>query len=461
MTQLPNFLPFPKDFRFGTSVSAFQVEGNSGVRKSDWDIFLRQHPNIVEPNEVGPQWWKNGEAEGDIDLMRTLGMQVQRLSFEWARIEPEEGEINHEALKRYREIIDHLRKKQIIPIVTLNHYVLPEWIAKKGSWENPEIVSAFANYTALIADKFGDITTWLTINEPGVLIEIGYLLPFFPPQRVGFPAALTARQNIIQAHKRAYSILKKTIPYASISMAFAFRWYRPEDPHDFLETKYANLVDYFDSLNYIEAVKDTIDFIGCNFYAGYFLNFNLFTIRPRLHGPQNRPPKTILFGELRKPGAYVSDLGAPVVPGFFLDLLQTLHKRFQKPIIITENGIADRRDYHRAFYILVHLVAVWRALQQGIDIKQYLFWSSVDNLEWLEGYKEEFGLVHVDAVTGERTVRKSAHLYRDIISANGIHIKSLLAAYLSEDQREKAELLIHHLLTKHNSIAVEKTVIGK
>lgn len=461
MTQLPNFLPFPTDFRFGTSVSSFQVEGNSGNRNCDWDVFLRKHPTIVEPNEIGPQWWIKGKAEGDINLMSRLSMQVQRLSFEWARIEPEKGKINHEALKRYREIIDYLQEKHIMPMVTLNHYTLPEWIAQKGSWENPDIIPAFEKYASLIADTFGDVTTWLTINEPGVLIEVGYLLPFFPPQRVGLPAAVIARKHMIQAHKRAYSVLKKAIPQASISMAFAFRWYRPENLHDFWETHYADIVDYFDSLNYIEAVKDTIDFIGCNFYAGYFLNFNPFTIRPRLHGPQNKPPKTILFGELRKPGAYVSDLGAPIVPGFFLDLLQTLHKRFHKPIIITENGIADRRDYHRALYILVHLVAVWRAMQQGVDVRQYLHWSAVDNLEWLEGYREEFGLVHIDAVTGERTVRKSAYLYRDIISENGIHIKKLLTTYLQGDQREKAELLIHHLLTKHNASTIENAVFGK
>src|SRR5260221_9313936 len=429
MTQLPRFLPFPKDFRFGTSVSAFQVEGNSGIRKSDWDVFLSQHPNIVMPDEVGPQWWKKGKAEGDIDLMSRLGMQVQRLSFEWARIEPEEGKVNHEALRRYREIIDYLHKKKITPMVTLNHYVLPEWIAKKGSWENPEIVSAFEKYATLIANEFGDITTWLTLNEPGVLVESGYLLPFFPPQRSGITAAFIARKHMLQAHKRAYKVLKNTIPGASVSIAFDFRWYRPENPHDFFETQYANLVDYLDSLNYIEAVKDTLDFIGCNFYAGYFLNLNLSKLRFRLHGPASKPPRTILFGEVRKSGAYVSDLGAPIVPGFFLDLLQTLHNRFHKPIIITENGIADRRDYHRAFYLLVHLVAVWRAIQQGIDIRHYLAWASVDNLEWLEGYREEFGLVHVDPVSGERTLRKSAYLYKDIISSNGIELETLISNY--------------------------------
>lgn len=449
MVTIPDVLKFPKDFLFGSAVSSFQVEGNSGVRKSDWDVFFKNHPTIVRPNEVGPQWWEKGKAEGDIDTMAELGMKVQRLSFEWARIEPEKGKINLDALKRYREIIDYLHHKKITPMVTLNHYTLPEWVAKRGSWENKKNVGAFERYTSLVASQFGDVKYWLTLNEPGVLIESGYLLPFFPPQRSGMFAAMTAHRHMLKAHRKAYRALKSIIPYSFISMAFSFRWYRPENPNDFLESLYANCVNYFDSLNYIDGVADVIDFIGCNFYAGYYLNFNLSKLRFRLHGPESHPVKTILFGEVRKAGAYKSDLGAPIVPGFFLELLQRLTKRYHKPIFITENGIADRRDVHRAFYLLTHLVSVWRAMQQGADIRQYLVWSTVDNLEWLEGYKEEFGLIHNDPVTGKRALRKSALLYKDIVSEKGINIKKLMEEYLDEEHRERAEALIKHLFLRH------------
>ena len=463
MSQLPDFLPFPKEFQFGTSVSSFQVEGNSGVRKSDWDLFLAEHPGIIKPHEIGPQWWQRGKAEADLDIMSSLGMHVQRLSFEWARIEPEEGKINHDALRRYREIIDHLHKKQITPVVTLNHYTLPLWITKKGSWENSKIVSAFKNYVTLIAHEFGDIKTWLTLNEPGMLIELGYFLPIFPPQHVGIRSALRARKNMIDAHKEAYKVLKRVIPNSLVSMAFSFRWYRPENPNDVLEKLYANWIDQLDSLNYIDEVKDTIDFIGCNFYTGYFLNFNinLFKLRFRLHRITDSPPKTILFGELRKPGAYVSDIGMPIVPGFFLELLRVLHKRYNKPIIITENGIADRKDHHRAFYHLVHLVALWRAIQEGIAIKQYLVWSTVDNLEWAQGYRQQFGLIHIDPVSGERTIRESAFCYRDIVKAQGIHVQKLLSKYFQKEQAEKVQTLVRHLLNRHEKNALKMLTIGK
>ncbi|HEX7042648.1 MAG TPA: family 1 glycosylhydrolase [Patescibacteria group bacterium] len=445
----PNFLKFPDDFSFGSSVSAFQVEGNSGERKSDWDDFLERHSNIISQNEKGPQWWEKGKAEADIDKLADLGVKVQRLSFEWARIEPEKGKINEDAIQRYKEIIEHLHKKKIKPVVTLNHYVLPSWVAKRGAWENRKNIGAFERYVIMIVSRFPEVKTWLTLNEPSVLIESGYLLPFFPPQRGSVFAAFRAHHNMMEAHKKAYLAIKGIIPDSLISMAFSFRWYRPENPKDIFEKGYADLVNYFDSINYVDGVKDYLDFIGVNFYAGYYLNLNFSKIKFRLHGPESKPVKTILFGEVRKPGAYVSDLGAPIVPGFFLDLLQTLHIKFKKPIIITENGIADSRDIHRPFYMLVHLVSLWKAIQQGIDIREYIAWSSVDNLEWLEGYSQEFGLIHIDAKSGKREIRKSAYMYKEIIQEGGIHIEKLLQKYFDEETREKAGELIHHLLLKH------------
>ncbi len=444
MDQSSKFLPFPKDFLFGTAVSSFQVDGDSGERNSDWDVFLKKHSEIIKPGEVGAQWWMPGKAEVDIDITASLGMQVQRLSLEWARIEPEKGKINRIALKRYREIIDFLKKKNIKPMVTLNHFTLPHWIAEDGSWESPKIAEAFEKYVQLVVNEFGDVTEWITINEPGIVVEAAYLIPLFPPKRFGILAALRARKNILEAHRRAYRIIKQNNPKALVSMAFAFRWYRPEQIHNFFERKYAYLANHLDSLNYVDAACDTIDFIGVNFYTGFYLNFNPIKFVQNLRVPQGGPP--LLFGETKKPGAYISDFFGPMVPEFFLDLLRVLHKRYNKPIYITENGVADRKDKYRPFYILTHLVALWKAQQEGVNIKQYIHWSAIDNLEWLQGYRQEFGLIHIDPVTGERTIRKSASMYKEIIQANGIDVEKLIKNYIPAEQKEEARKLINHML---------------
>lgn len=444
----PQTLKFPKNFYFGTSVASFQVEGNLGIRNCDWDVFLAKNPHIVKPDQIGPQWWNLSNAKSDIEKTVELGANGLRLSFEWARIEPEEGKINQAALREYHKLIDFLHEKNLKPVLTLNHYTLPEWIAKKGSWNSPDIIPAFEKYTELITSEFPEIKTWITINEPSVLIEVAYFLPIMPPQHFGLFSALNARKHMLEVHRRAYAVIKKNVPNSQVSVAYSFRWYRPENQHDLLEVKYADLANYLDSMNYIESLKDTLDFIGVNFYAGYYLNLNLLKLKLNFHLPRSEPPKTVLFGEVRKPGAYVSDLGAPIVPGFFLDLLRTLHNRFHKPIIITENGIADHHDKHRAFYLLTHLVALWKAIQEGIDINEYYVWSCIDNLEWVEGYRQEFGLTHVDPITGQRQTRNSAYLYQNVMKTNTIHIEKLIDEYLEGHQKTVAQTLVHKLLNE-------------
>lgn len=439
-------LEFPYNFHFGSSVAAYQVEGNSGERKTDWDVFLKKNPLIIKEEEKGPEWWVSGKAEEDISTMAGLGMKIQRLGFEWGRIEPEKGIINHSAIKRYKEIIQNILNSGMVPIVTLNHYVLPEWVAKNGSWNNQETVYLFRHYAKFIVELFPEVTYWLTLNEPNVLIIMGYISHYFPPQDNNVLTSYLVWKNLIHAHTRTYNAIKEINPQAQVGATVSFRWNRPEAESDFFEKSYANFVNSFSVLNYLNAIKKTSDFIGCNYYTGYFLDLNPRKLRISFGTEKYRIHKTILFGELRTPHAYESDYGWPIVPDFFLDMLRTLHKKYNKPIIITENGIADYKDKNRAFYILTHLVALWRALKEGVNVAHYIHWSTVDNLEWIEGYSKKFGLIACDPVTGKRSVRKSAHLYADIAKNRHIDVERLIETYIEGEQKERAEKLIRKLI---------------
>ncbi|MDO8269072.1 MAG: family 1 glycosylhydrolase [Candidatus Levybacteria bacterium] len=442
-----NILEFPKEFLFGSSVAAFQVEGNLGERRTDWDIFIRQNSEIIKPGQVGPLWWEEGVVEKDIETMSTLGLKMQRISFEWGRIEPEKGHINFEAIKRYKEIIGKIVELRMVPMVTLNHYVLPQWIAKEGSWNSRKTVGYFAHYVKFMVGQFPEVGYWLTLNEPNIQLIVAYLTRYTPPQKGSLLATLNAYRNMISAHKRAYYIIKELQPHSQVSMAFAFRWDRPENPKDYFEKKYTKIVNYFSQLVYIWDTQKTLDYVGCNFYTGYFLDLDLSKIKISLGPSKERIPQTILFGEMKEPNAYVSDYGWPIVPDFLLNLLRYIHRYFpKKPIIITENGIADHKDEHRAFYILTHLVAMWQAMKEGIPVKHYVHWSTVDNLEWTEGYSKKFGLIALDPITGERKLRKSAHLYKEIATSGKIHVKQLIDTYLEGEQKIKADEIITKLL---------------
>ncbi len=439
-------LEFPPTFLFGSATAPHQVEGDVGERRTDWDVFLMNNPGIVNPNEKGPEWWIKGKAERDIDQMAGIGMKVQRIGLSWGRIEPEKGKINLEAVKRYKEIIRSITDSGMVPMVTLNHYVLPQWVARDGSWENKKIVGHFEHFVKFCVLEFPEVNYWLTLNEPNVLVILGYLTRYYPPGKNNLYSASLARWNMIEAHKRAYKKIKSINPMAKVSMAFAFRWNLPENPNSRFDRWYANIVNHLSVGSYIEATKDSLDFIGCNYYTGYFLALDIRNIRLRMRHSDRLTAKTLLFGETRKPNAYKSDYGWPIVPEFFLEVLRYLNNTFHLPIIITENGLADKNDKNRSFYIMTHLAAIWRAIQEGVRIEQYLHWSTVDNLEWILGYTKDFGLIENDPITGERKLRHSAHLYKDIATRGHIDIERLCEKYLTEEQKENALTIVNRLL---------------
>lgn len=439
-------LRFPQEFKFGSAVSPFQVEGNSGIRKTDWDDFLEKNPGMVKPNEIGPQWWLKGKAEGDIETMSGLGLKIQRIGIEWARIEPHKGEINHEAIQRYKEIISKIIELDMIPVVTLNHFTLPQWIAKQESWLNDNTVGYFSHYAKFIVSLFPEVTYWITINEPNTVVASGYLSHFYPPQSNSLFKAIFAGKNMLAAHRKAYSKIKKVSPLAKVGVSYAFRWSRAFSRKDILERFYANIVNEISEMGYVRGTPDKLDFIGCNYYTGYFLDLNIFKWNLRSKRGYDEIPDELLFGEKKTPNAYVSDFSWPIVPSFFLDVLRKIHNASRKPIIVTENGIADSSDDKRAYYILTHLAALWRALQEGIRIEHYLHWSTIDNIEWTEGYRKSFGLIELDPVTGKRNLRKSAMLYKEIVESHELDVEKLISKYLEDRQQEVARKTIQNLM---------------
>jgi len=448
-TVFPSKLFFPENFTFGTAVSSFQVENPDPARYSDWDAFIHNNPSkkIIRDGQIGPDWWDLEKAKRDIDVMQSIGTTSLRLSLEWARIEPQPGVFNPEAVIRYKELITFIKDKGMAPIVTLNHFALPKWVADMGSWSNRDIVKEFEKYTDYVLSFLPDIPFWITLNEPNLLAISGYLSKYFPPQMGSIIGAGKARFNMIEAHEKAYRLIKSRNEKAKVGIAFSFLWYRPENETDRLERMYTYMVNYLNSTSWVERSLKKIDFIGCNYYTGYYLNLNPLKFRLTSRKDSAGIPKILILGQSKKPDAYSSDMGWPIVPDFFLSLLRNLYNSYKKPILITENGIADVHDKYRAFYILTHLVALWKILDEKIPVIGYNYWSTIDNLEWLYGYSRNFGLISYDTKTKERHIRRSSKLYENIIKNGHINIPFLLNRYIPEEQKRKAELLITNILT--------------
>lgn len=461
MASISSVLSFPDSFFFGSSVSAYQVEGNTaGERKSDFDRFLQKNPGqIVRPGENGVDWWGSREhVEKDLRTIAGIGVSFQRLSIEWSRIEPEQGKFNRKALEYYRFVIDTCRKQHLTPMITLSHFTLPDWVAEKGGWEHPDIVERFERYASYILEEFTDVSDWIILNEPAVTVYLGNLLGIFPPNKTSPIASFRTRNHIIQAQKEVYTLIKTIIPESRVGNAFSFLWLRAYHEHSVIEKALVRSLNYIVNTNFVSATKDYSDFIGMNYYTGYYVDFKFTAFAASMRNEALYVPYHLPFARTVRPKTYKTDMGWPIVPDFFLDVLRHVYDVYHKPIIITENGIADRDDVYRAFYILTHLVSVWKAIDQGIDVRGYIHWATVDNLEWLEGYAKRFGLIKVNSITGERELQKGAGVYEAIIKKRVIDVSRMIQEFIPKEEQEYARYVIDELLkaTRHHCPRITK-----
>lgn len=414
----PRFRNFPKDFFWGASTSAHQVEGNNHNDWSRWENanatrLAREAPKrlghlenweVIKKAATDRNNYISGEAcdfynryADDFDLAKKIGLNAFRLSIEWSRIQPSENEIDKKAIEHYRKMIKALKARGIEPFVTIWHWPLPLWLSQRGGWTYKEISHYYIGYAALLVREFGaDVKYWITLNEPNVFTENSYFIGRWPPQRRSLGAYYSAVSNMVKAHREAYHIIKSIDPEAQIGISNNFIPYTAYK-HLWINRLLKAYADVRWNYTVLFQIKNHLDFIGVNHYFRYRINygFNKTSSAPR------------------------SDMGWELYPPALYTALKDLRK-YKLPIFITESGVADKDDRYRGWYIRETLKHVHRAISHGVDVRGYFHWSLLDNFEWSEGFWPRFGLIEVDYATQKRTVRRSANVYSDIIKHNGL-----------------------------------------
>ncbi len=394
---------FPKNFFWGAATSSHQVEGNNHNDWSEWEKLGRVKHGEQSGLASGYfQRWRE-----DLALAKSLGHNAYRFSIEWSRVMPRPGVIDQHALDFYRDVVQECRRLGLEPFVTLWHFTNPIWIAERGAWLKRETVDFFGQYVSALIQTMGtDVTYWVTINEPNVYCSLGYMSAFWPPQRRSPIAAWLAIRNLLAAHKLAAGMIHRANPTAKVGSANNMSDFQPARPKHPLDRLLVPIARYWHNQWWIDATHDTIDFIGLNYYFIHRLKFKFSDWR-NWFAPEH-PTDRIM-----------TDMGWPVAPDGLGRQLRWL-KKYDRPIIITENGLADADDTRRARFIIDHLREVEHALQDGVDIQGYLHWSLLDNFEWRDGFDPRFGLIAVDYHTMKRTPRASASVYQKIIAHNGL-----------------------------------------
>lgn len=393
-------LKFPKGFLWGAATSAYQVEGEN--IHADWWNWEQQLPPKFRSGAATNQYEL---YEKDFDLIKQLNHNAHRLSVEWSRIEPKEGEFDYHEIEHYKQVLKALRTRKIKVMLTLWHFTLPQWVAEIGGWENGQTAGYFERFVRKVVPDLAEyVDFWITLNEPGVYVYEGYIERLWPPAKKGFLRQVKATLNLASAHKRIYKYLHQQYPKKPVGIAQNVQSFEPFHKHSLIEQLAVVLTDLGSNHLFYFLTRGTHDFLGINYY------FHL-----RFKDGQGLFPE---IADSSTQSRDISDLGWEVYPEGLFDVLADLSNHL--PIYITECGIASTNDDRRNRFLITYLHEVYRAIKAGINVKGFFYWSLIDNFEWHRGFDPRFGLIEIDYLTFKRHIRPSALVYTDIIQHNGI-----------------------------------------
>jgi beta-glucosidase len=422
----------PDGFVLGAATSAYQIEGAwnvDGKGPSIWDTFTSQ-PGRTAGSVAGHDGVDHYHRfTEDIRHMRAIGLDSYRFSLSWSRLLPAgTGRVNQAGVDFYDRLIDGMLERGLKPFGTIYHWDLPSALMDRGGWMNRDIAGWFADYAALIGEKFGDrLHATATINEPWCVAFLSHYLGTHAPGYRDMRAAARAMHHVLLAHGTAVAALRaegtknigivtnlqKVEPAsdkeADIAAAHAFdgvfnRWYldglyKGRYPEDILKRFESHVPSGYEAD--MATVSTPLDWVGINYYS-----------RSLMTGDPNAPGG---IGTVDGPGEK-NDLGWEIYPQGLSDLLVRVSREYTKlPIYVTENGMSEDDDARRTEYYDMHLKALRDAKEQGADVRGYFAWSLLDNYEWAEGYTSRFGIVHVDYETQARTPKGSYRAFQGML----------------------------------------------
>jgi len=457
---------FPKDFLWGASTSAYQIEGaydEDGKGPSIWDSFCTI-PNRIKNFENGNTAINHyHKFKEDIALLKSQGFQAYRFSISWSRILPEgKGEVNQKGITFYSDLIDELIANDIVPWVTLYHWDLPLPLQTElDGWLNPDLADHFTDYARVCFENFGDrVKNWITFNEPWVVSILGYGQGAFAPGRTSNDEPYLVGHNLLRAHAKSVQLYRSNYSQqqgqigitnncdwrepltdkaedkeaAQRALLFFLGWFAdPVYTGDYPEVMKERLGKRLPEFTQEESemLKGSSDFFGLNHYTTMFAaNFTESSQEIGVHGNGGGAIAQDQEVELSQdPNWAKTTMDWAVVPWGCRKLLAWIDERYGHPsIYITENGFAcndelvdgEVNDQDRVAYYASYLTECNNAIDQGIDLKGYFAWSLFDNFEWALGYSARFGINYIDYQTLERHPKASAKWFTQVIANNSV-----------------------------------------
>ena len=449
-------MSFPAGFLWGAATASYQIEGAwnaDGKSPGIWDEFCAQPGTIQDGYDGRTACDHYHRYEEDIALMAEYGIRNYRFSVSWPRILPEgTGKVNEAGVAFYNRLIDCLLEHGIRPWMTVYHWDLPACLQQKGGWLNGQMPEWFAEYTGVLADRFGDrVKDFITINEPQCILGLGYMAGVHAPGlKLEIGDQVTAGHILLKSHGRACQVLRDRVKDVRIGYAPCGQPAVPLDERNPADVEAARKAYFatdggtplFSVAWFSDPVvlgtypQDGLERFGKYLPEGWQEDMKLicrkldFYTQNIYEGKQVRAAENAAgYESVPYPaGQPRTACGWPVTPRALYWGPRFLWERYRLPFIISENGMSCHdwvsadggvHDPNRTDYVRRYLLELRRACEDGVDIRGYFYWSLMDNFEWSRGYTERFGLVYVDYGTGERIPKDSLAWYAGTIRANG------------------------------------------
>jgi len=395
-----------KGFAWGISTSSLQYE-NRAEKPGNPDYFLRDWDLLVQKKRapvIGHALYSWSDFDKDLKALKKIGVTHYRFSIEWARVEPEPGQYNERALAHYVSMCRKLKEAGIEPVVTLWHFSFPAWLTdpndnNKVNWLHPLARERWNLYVSKVVRATAPyVTYYAPENEPNGQVLTAYIIGLWPPCHTldfaGYKAATIASADMF---RDAAARIKEIKPSAKVVSVEALPWWKhgPLDPGGLIY----NTVQH-SNFDHLDRIYDVCDIIGFNYYYS------------QVAGPLS------FLSESYRHGHHYTMMGWRIDPAALGNQIRYVGKRYDKPMMITENGIATLNDSTRIKYLHDHIAQIRKTMDEGYDVRGYFVWSLADNYEWHYGYVPKFGLSTMDPVTKDRLLKPSGYYYKKVIETS-------------------------------------------
>jgi beta-glucosidase len=441
-----NRADFGKDFKWGVSTAAYQIEGaisEAGKSLSIWDEFSNKKGKIKggDNGDVACDFYNR--YKDDLAMARYMGFEHFRFSTSWSRVLSEgSSSLNENGIGFYDRLVDECLETGLKPWITLYHWDLPLYLHKKGGWSNRDIIHWFEDYTQKVCKHLGDrVKDWMVLNEPMAFTGLGYLIGLHAPGHRSISKFKRAVHHAVLCQSIGSQVVRAEVQGAKIGSTFSCSAIHPSRVNG-KDDKAVRRVDALlnrlflepalglgypeDALPFLRRMRNVIqpedeammkadlDYVGLQNYTREIVKSAWYI-----------PLMNARYIPAKKRDVPITAMSWEIYPEGIYEML----KKFQsykeiKEIIVTENGVAfpDKlengvvNDQERIDFYKAYLGQVLRAKNEGVNVTGYFPWTLMDNFEWAEGYHPRFGLIYVDFETQKRIIKNSGLWFKELLS---------------------------------------------